>query len=82
MNLNVERLKTYLGNLVVFKKGMKVEGTQVKGVVMPLAKSAAGVVMGDVEVPAESSFITMRKARVETKLDGLYKGAAIRKAKE
>ena len=86
MAVNVDRLKAYMANLVVFPKrkaaGEMSKYTQVKGVVMPLTKPAAGVVMGDVEVPAVPSFIQMRKARVETKLDGSYIAAAARKAAE
>ena len=84
--VNVDRLKTYISNLVVFPRrkaaaAMK-DHTQFKGTIQPLAKPATGVVMGDVAVPAVPSFIQMRKARVETKLEGSYKAAATRKAAE
>ena len=49
---------------------------------MFIAKPAAAVVMEDVVVPEESSFIQMRKARKENKIDGQRHAAAERKKKE
>eukprot|EP00519_Triparma_laevis_P012716 CAMPEP_0182498652 /NCGR_PEP_ID=MMETSP1321-20130603/6790_1 /TAXON_ID=91990 /ORGANISM="Bolidomonas sp., Strain RCC1657" /LENGTH=199 /DNA_ID=CAMNT_0024702737 /DNA_START=40 /DNA_END=639 /DNA_ORIENTATION=+ len=86
MAVNVDRLKTYISSIVIFDKKKSsaaiATATQFKGTVMPIAKPAAAVVMEDVVVPEESSFIQMRKARKENKIDGQRHAAAERKKKE
>ena len=86
MAVNVDRLKTYISSIVIFDKKKSsaaiATATQFKGTVMPIAKPAAAVVMEDVVVPEESSFIQMRKARKENKIDGQRYAAAERKKKE
>lgn len=83
-DVNVQRLKEYLSNLVVFpkKKAKGVEeAVQFKGVIQPLVKPSAAIVLEDVKVPEVSSFTQMRQARVETKVEGQRIAAAERKKK-
>lgn len=86
MAVNVDRLKSYVSSLVVFDKkkssAAAASATQFKGTVQPITKSAAAIVMETVAVPEESSFIQMRKARKENKINGQRHAAAERKKKE
>lgn len=83
---NVERLKAYLGNLIVLSANKSDDpsdvATQVNGTVMPLAKSVASVVVEDVPKSETSAFTQMRVARKEAKVIGVQISAKIRKEKD
>ena len=84
--VNVDRLKAYLSSLVVFDKKKSAaaiaSATQFVGTLQPLSKASPAVELADVEVPAESSFVQMRKARTENKIAGQRYALAERKKKE
>mmetsp|Transcript_6452 Transcript_6452/g.9414 ORF Transcript_6452/g.9414 Transcript_6452/m.9414 type:complete len:202 (-) Transcript_6452:122-727(-) len=84
---NVERLKAYLANVVVFPKKRGVAKptdvpAQILGTVMPITKPAVECVVEDVPKLETSAFTTMRLARQETRVAGQRKAVEIRKAKD
>merc|ERR1712157_617414 len=87
LQLNVDRLKEYLSNLVIFpKKASKpykndsspeelaMVTTQLTGTVMPIEKPKATVDMKNFD-----AYVTMKHARTETKVAGQRVAVAIRK---
>jgi large subunit ribosomal protein L13e len=85
LDLNTKRITDYLASIVVFPKRKASAdikaATQFAGkVIQPLAKPATALVMGD--VGESNAFISLRKARKETKIDGQRAAVIIRKAKE
>merc|ERR1712176_560489 len=85
LELNTNRLKTYLANLVLLKKGEDGSGmTQLKGIVQPIDRSAAEIEMQDVtdELKSFKAFTTMRLAKQETKVAGYRVAVQNRKEKK
>merc|ERR1712176_1682637 len=71
LELNTNRLKTYMASLVILKKGEDSSGmSQLKGIVQPIDRSAAEIEMGDVtdELKSFKAYTTMRLAKKETKV--------------
>jgi len=94
LTLNADRLKEYLGKVIVFpkkrlsapKKGdagpeLTKAATQLVGTVLPIAKAASAIEMADVtdDMKAYKAFTTMRLAKKETKVDGFRASVANRK---
>jgi large subunit ribosomal protein L13e len=84
LNLNVERLKTYISKLVILKKGEAAPGAQVKGVIQPIPAPDLSIQMQDVtdELKSFAAYTTMRLAKQETRLAGKRHALAVRKSKE
>jgi large subunit ribosomal protein L13e len=85
LELNVGRLKTYLSNLVVLKKGEDAGAvSQFKGTIQPIDHSKPALEMADVtdELKSFKAFTTMRLARQETKVAGYRIAVENRKKKE
>mmetsp|Transcript_18554 Transcript_18554/g.29911 ORF Transcript_18554/g.29911 Transcript_18554/m.29911 type:complete len:199 (-) Transcript_18554:63-659(-) len=85
LELNVERLKTYLANLVVIKKGEDASGySQFKGTIQPIDRSKPAIEMQEVtaELKEFKAFTTMRVARQETKVAGYRIAVENRKKKD
>lgn len=84
---NVERLKTYLANVVVFPKKRGVAAptdvpAQILGTVMPITKPTIECVVEDIPKQELSAFTTMRLARQETRVAGQRIAVEIRKTKD
>ncbi|KAG7343174.1 ribosomal protein L13e [Nitzschia inconspicua] len=85
LELNVGRLKTYLSNLVILKKGDDASAvSQLKGTVQPIDRSKPALEMQDVtdELKSFKAFTAMRLARQETKVAGYRVAVENRKKKE
>jgi large subunit ribosomal protein L13e len=85
LELNVERLKTYVSNLVVLKKGQEASGlSQLKGTIQPIDRTKPALEMQDVTADMKSfkAFTTMRVARQETKIAGYRIAVENRKKKD
>jgi len=85
LELNTNRLKTYLSNLVILKKGEDGSGmTQFKGVVQPIDYSSGPIEMQAVtdELKSIKAFTTMRLAKQETKVAGYRMSVKNRKDKK
>lgn len=96
LNVNVARIKEYLGKLVVFPKKRAspkagdaspeemAGATQYSGVVMPLAGKSSEIEIADVtdEMKSFKAFTTMRVARQETKVAGYRVSVENRKKKD
>jgi large subunit ribosomal protein L13e len=85
LELNVERLKTYVSNLVVLKKGQEASGlSQLKGTIQPIDRTKPALEMQDVTADMKSfkAFTTMRVARQETKVAGYRIAVENRKKKD
>lgn len=97
LDLNVDRLKTYLTQVVVFPKrrlnapkqgdaspAETAAATQLRGIVLPLAKPDKSIPMEKVtdEMKANKAFTTMRVARKETKVAGYRVSVINRKKKD
>lgn len=84
LELNVARLKAYLDNLVVLKKGQDASGlSQLKGTIQPPDHSKPSLEMQEVtdELKSFNAFTTMRLARQETKVAG-YRVAVVNRKKK
>ena len=82
---NVDRLKSYVANLVVLSKNKAedpADATQLTGTIMPITKPAPGVVIEDVPTSDISAFTQMRVARKESRVLGHQIAAKIRKEKD
>jgi large subunit ribosomal protein L13e len=85
LELNVGRLKTYLANLVILKKGQEAGAvSQLKGDIQPIDRSKPGLEMQNVtdELKSFNAFTTMRLARKENKIAGYRIAVENRKKKE
>jgi large subunit ribosomal protein L13e len=85
LELNVGRLKTYLANLVILKKGQDASAvSQLKGTIQPIDRSKPGLEMQEVtdELKSFNAFTTMRLARKENKIAGYRIAVENRKKKE
>lgn len=85
LELNAGRLKTYLSNLVVLKKGDDASAvSQLTGTIQPLDHSKPALEMADVTADLKSfnAFTTMRLARQETKVAGYRIAVENRKKKD
>mmetsp|Transcript_9269 Transcript_9269/g.25072 ORF Transcript_9269/g.25072 Transcript_9269/m.25072 type:complete len:198 (-) Transcript_9269:1202-1795(-) len=84
LDLNVARLKTYLGNLVILEKGQTTDVAQLQGTIQPIdyTKSAPELVDVTDEMKNSKAFTTMRVARQETKIAGYRASVANRKEKK
>ena len=83
LELNVARLKEYMGNLVVLKKG-DAAPEQFKGTIQPIDYSKPALEMQDVtdELKNFKAFTTIRVARQETKVAGYRISVINRKKKD
>ena len=83
LDLNVARLKEYLGNLVVLKKGDEAPA-QFKGTIQPIDYSKPALEVQDVtdELKNFKAFTAMRVARQETRVAGYRIAVENRKKKE
>ncbi len=86
---NVARLTEYKSQLVVIPKGAAgkeeaAAATQPTGILMPIVKPAAEIVMAEVtdEMKAATAFTTMRLARQETRVAGQRIAVENRKKKD
>lgn len=85
LELNTNRLKTYLASLVILKKGEDASGmSQFKGTIQPLDFSKGEMEMAEVtdELKSFKAYTTMRLAKVETKVAGYRVSVAERKKKK
>ena len=85
LELNVDRLKTYMSNLVVLKKGQDAAGlSQLKGTIQPIDRTKPALEMQEVTADMKSfkAFTTMRVARQETKVAGYRIAVENRKKKD
>jgi large subunit ribosomal protein L13e len=85
LDLNVDRLKTYMGNLVVIKKGEDSKAqSQLKGTIQPIVRTKPSLEMADVtdELKSFKAYTTMRVARQETRVAGYRIAVINRKAKD
>lgn len=85
LELNTNRLKTYLASLVILKKGEDASGmSQFKGTIQPLDFSKGEMEMAEVtdELKSFKAYTTMRLAKVETKVAGHRVSVAERKKKK
>merc|ERR1711865_426883 len=85
LELNTNRLKTYLANLVILKKGENGSGmTQLKGTLYPIQPPSGEIEMQDVtdELKSFKAFTTMRLAKQETKVSGYRVAVVNRKDKK
>jgi large subunit ribosomal protein L13e len=85
LELNTDRLKTYLASLVVIKKGEDASShTQLKGTVQPIDYSKPALEMQDLtgEMKDFKAFTAMRVARQETRVAGYRIAVENRKKKE
>jgi large subunit ribosomal protein L13e len=85
LDLNVGRLKTYMANLVVIKKGEDAKAhSQLKGTVQPIDRTKPALEMQDVtdELKEFKAYTTMRVARQETRVAGYRIAVINRKAKD
>lgn len=68
---NVARLQEYLAKLVIFDKKTKADAAQVStAATFPIAQPAPETAPRAVEVPAESAFDVLKKAREDKRLKG------------
>ena len=85
LELNTERLKTYLANLVIIKKGEDASSyTQFKGTIQPIDYSKPAIEMQELtsDLKDFKAFTTMRVARQETKVAGYRIAVENRKKKD
>eukprot|EP00536_Pseudo-nitzschia_multiseries_P013782 jgi/Psemu1/310273/fgenesh1_kg.614_\ len=85
LELNTQRLKTYLAGLVILKKGEDASGmSQFKGTIQPIDNSKGEIEMADVtdELKSFKAYTTMRVAKKETKVAGQRIAVANRKDKK
>jgi large subunit ribosomal protein L13e len=85
LELNVGRLKTYMANLVVIKKGQDASGlSQLKGTIQPIDRSKPAIEMQEVtaELKDFKAYTTLRVARQETRVAGYRIAVENRKKKE
>merc|ERR1712238_437509 len=85
LELNTNRLKTYLANLVILKKGENGSGMgQLKGTLYPIQPPSGEIEMQDVtdELKSFKAFTTMRLAKQETKVSGYRVAVVNRKDKK
>ena len=85
MELNTERLKTYMASLVVIKKGEDASSyTQLKGAIQPIDYSKPALEMQELtsDLKDFKAFTTIRVARQETKVEGYRIAVENRKKKE
>jgi large subunit ribosomal protein L13e len=84
LDLNTERVKTYLASITVFPKRKAAaaikDATQFVGTIQPLVKAPETIVMES--VTPGTAFVDMRKARKENKIAGQREALRIRKEKE
>lgn len=85
LELNTNRLKTYLANLVILKKGEDSTGmSQLKGAIQPIDHSRGEIEMQNVtnEIKSFKAYTTMRLAKKETKVAGYRVAVENRKKKD
>ena len=85
LELNTNRLKTYLASLVILKKGEDASGmSQFKGTIQPLDHSKGEIEMADItdDLKSFKAYTTMRLAKKETKVSGYRVAVANRKEKK
>mmetsp|Transcript_24322 Transcript_24322/g.68368 ORF Transcript_24322/g.68368 Transcript_24322/m.68368 type:complete len:198 (+) Transcript_24322:564-1157(+) len=84
LDLNVARLKAYLGNLVIIKKGETSDVAQLQGTLQPIDYTKAAPELVDVtdDMKSTKAFTTMRVARKESKVAGFRKAVENRKKKD
>jgi len=85
LELNTERLKTYMASLVVIKKGDDASSyTQLKGSIQPIDYSKPALEMQELtsDLKDFKAFTTIRVARQETKVDGYRVSVENRKKKD
>jgi large subunit ribosomal protein L13e len=92
--VNVQRLKTYKANLVVFPRRMKKpksgdasteelsKVTQLSGAVQPIKKASPRCKAQKVDAKAKSAYVTMRIARSDAKYIGVREKRAKEKAEK
>ncbi|MGK3737279.1 MAG: large subunit ribosomal protein L13e [Bacillariaceae sp.] len=85
LELNTNRLKTYMASLVILKKGQDGSAmSQFKGVVQPIDRTPAPIEMQPVtdDLKSFKAFTTMRLAKQETKVAGYRVSVINRKDKK
>merc|ERR1711939_575298 len=94
LQANVQRLKTYKANLVVFPRRMKKpksgdasteelsKVTQLSGAVQPIKKASPRCKAQKVDAKAKSAYVTMRIARSDAKYIGVREKRAKEKAEK
>jgi large subunit ribosomal protein L13e len=85
LELNTDRLKTYLSNLVIIKKGEDASShSQLKGTIQPIDYSKPALEMQEVtsELKDFKAYTSMRVARQETRVAGHRIAVENRKKKE
>ena len=85
LEVNTNRLKTYLASLVILKKGEDGSAmSQFKGTIQPLDHSKGEIEMADLtdDLKSFNAYTTMRVAKKETKVLGFRASVANRKDKK